>query len=160
MNIPLHENHISILLPNIRSAYNVGSFFRTCDGLGIDHIFLCGYSAFPPHKEIAKTALGAEDMVSWSHHKDSQEVIKQLQEENVRIVGLELTKNAVPLEEFTPTFPLCLVVGNEVDGISEEVLEETHERIYIPMQGQKESFNVMIAGSIALWEISKNRYNE
>lgn len=147
----------SVLLPNIRSAYNVGSFFRTCDGLGVDHIFLAGYTASPPHKEIAKTALGAEEMMSWSHHADAHELIQNLKSQGVNIVALEVTPTAKPLPSFSPSFPLCLVVGHEVDGISPEILALCDEEVMIPMQGQKESFNVMIAGSIALWHISQHR---
>lgn len=150
-NIPA----LSLLLPNIRSAYNVGSFFRTCDGLGVGHIYLCGYTAVPPHKEIAKTALGAEDMVPYSHHQDAVEVVQELKQQGVKIIILENTNDAVRIQNFTPQFPLCLVMGNEVDGVSDEILALADDKIYIPMQGQKESFNVMIAGSIALWEISK-----
>jgi tRNA G18 (ribose-2'-O)-methylase SpoU len=150
--------NLSILLPNIRSAYNVGSFFRTCDGLGVDHIYLCGYTAAPPHKEIAKTALGAENMVDWSHHNDAVQIITELQQKGVQIIGLEIADDSMGIEKFIPQFPLCLVVGNEVDGIDPQILKYADTKVHIPMKGKKESFNVMIAGSIALWELSKKRY--
>ena len=155
MSFPKKIPQISLLLPNIRSAYNVGSFFRTCDGLGIGHIFLSGYTAVPPHKEIAKTALGAEDMVSWSQHPDPVALVSELQQKGVCVTALELSEHSVPLTAFTRKFPLCLVVGNEVEGVSKDILRCADEQVHIPMQGKKESFNVMIAGSIALWHISQ-----
>lgn len=148
---------VSLFLPNIRSAYNVGSFFRTCDGLGIDHIYLAGYTAFPPHKQVAKTALGAEDMVSWSHHPDILDSLREIKSQGIRIVVLELCEDAIELKKITPQFPLCLVVGHEVEGVSEEVLKLADEKVFIPMQGGKESLNVAVAGSIALWEIVSHR---
>lgn len=146
--------HFSLFLPDIRSGFNVGSFFRTCDGLGVDHIYLSGLTPYPPHKEIAKTALGAEDMVSWSYHLEWKDIIEELQNAGVHIVSLEVSEGAIPIQEFSPKKPLCLVVGNEVDGISDDMLRIADEKVFIPMRGEKESFNVSIAGSIALWEIS------
>ena len=106
-----NNRSFSLFLPDIRSGFNVGSFFRTADALGIDHIYLSGVSPYPPHKEISKTALGAENMVSWSYHQDSVATLREIVNSGVQIVALELTENAIPLQKFTPEFPLCLVVG-------------------------------------------------
>jgi len=150
---------LSLLLPDIRSGFNVGAFFRTADALGLDHIFLTGLTPYPPHKEIAKTALGAEKSVAWSYHIDAEKLLKKLKVDGVHIIALERSTKAVALEKFMPKFPLCLIVGNEVQGIREQLMNTAEEIIEIPMRGSKESLNVSIAGSIALWELAKKQYN-
>ncbi len=150
------DKNLSLFLPDVRSGFNVGSFFRTADGVGVNHIFLAGITPYPPHKEIIKTSLDAEKMVSWSYTIDPLEVISKLKKKNIRIVALENIPNAKNISEFTPTYPLCLVVGNEVDGIAPDILKHTDEVIVIPMKGKKKSFNVSIAGSLALWHIANH----
>ncbi len=146
-----------LLLPNIRSGFNVGAFFRTADALGVDKIFLAGYTPYPPHTEIAKTALGAEDFVDWQYFLDPFELVKKLKKQGVEIIALENTKTAKLLTKYKPKKEkVCLVVGNEVEGISEEILELADTTLKIEMKGKKESLNVSIAGGIAISEISKN----
>lgn len=145
----------SILLPNIRSGWNVGAFFRTADALGFDHVFLAGYTAYPPHKAISKTALGADEFVPWTHFWSIDEAMTHIEEQGYTLVGLELTPDAEFLQTFQFPTNACLVLGNEVEGISPEILAKMQSTIKIPMQGKKESLNVSIAGSIAMWEMSK-----
>ncbi len=145
----------SLLLPDIRSGFNVGAFFRTCDALRVDHIYLTGISPYPPHKEIQKTALGAEYEVSWSYHLDAVKLLGSLKERGVQLAALEISPSSISLTRYSPESPLVLIVGNEVHGIPKEILRLADHIISIPMGGVKESLNVSIAGSIALWEIAK-----
>ncbi len=147
---------LSLLLPNIRSGFNTGAFFRTADGFGWDHVYLCGCTPYPPHKEIAKTALGAEQSVSWSYHLSPKKLIDELKAKGFFLCALELTKEAVAIQECTPppNIPFCLVVGNEIDGVSPEILKECDITVFLPMQGKKESLNVSIAGSVAMWALT------
>ncbi len=144
------ERHIRLLAHNIRSLWNVGAFFRTCDGLHVEHLYLTGYTGTPPRKEISKTAIGAEDTVPFTAAKDPLEVIQKLKAEGWQVVALELTKEAVSVENFTPETKVCLVVGHELEGVSPEVLAVCDAHVMIPMLGTKESFNVAIATGIAL----------
>ena len=145
---------LSIILPNIRSGFNVGSFFRMADGLGVSKIYLCGHTPYPPHKEIQKTALGAENFVNWEYHINVIDLISKLKEKGVHIVALEKTSKAIPLEEFySKNNEICLIVGNEIDGISEEILTLSDDVLFIDMKGQKESLNVSVAGGIAIYTL-------
>jgi tRNA G18 (ribose-2'-O)-methylase SpoU len=149
--LPVH-----VLLDSIRSNYNVGSIFRTSDGAMIEKLFLCGYTPHPPKKEILKTALGAVDSVTWKYVEDPKEVILKLKKQGVKICALELTESSVEyykLEE--PLFPLCLVVGNEITGVSQNLLDLCDLSIEIPQYGIKQSLNVAVAYGIAIFELRK-----
>lgn len=146
----------SILLPDIRSGWNTGSFFRTADSLGVEHIFLSGFTPFPPHKEISKTAIGADEFVPWTYFSSNKQAVSELQKKNINIYALELTENAKEITEMSFEFPMCLVMGNEITGVSESILKIVKDVVYIPMQGKKQSMNVSIAGSIAMWEMMKS----
>ena len=155
---------ITVVLDNIRSAYNVGSIARTCDGLGVEGIITYGITPHPllpndqrlPHisakatRSIAKTALGAEQTIT--HHAQSLEQLLPLID-SVPIVCLEQTKQSQPLRQFRPSGSIALVVGNEINGVSVELLEIASTQLYIPMRGQKESFNVAVATAIALYDL-------
>lgn len=145
----------SIWLPDIRSGWNTGAFFRTADSLGVEKILLSGLTPYPPHKEIAKTALDAEYFVDWSYFSSHENCIEYLKENNIDLIALELTEDA---QELTPDIfssPCCLVVGNEVSGVPPEILQHAKKTVFIPMKGKKQSMNVSIAGSIAMWEMQK-----
>lgn len=154
---------VTVLLSSIRSNYNVGSIFRTSDGAMIEKLYLCGYTPHPPSsklpggkKEIHKTALGATESVSWEYVKDSIEVINQLKNEGLKICALELTSESKPYHKISDKdFPLCLVVGNEISGISQEILDECDFSIEIPQYGIKQSLNVAVAYGIAVFELRK-----
>lgn len=150
------KKELYLILPDIRSGFNVGSFFRTADGLGVTKIFLTGFSPYPPHKEIAKTALDAENFVDWQYYLDPIEIIKKLKKENVEIVCLEKTEKSENIENYkSENTKICLVCGNEIEGVNKKIMNLADRVVSIKMLGIKESYNVAIAGSIALFEISK-----
>lgn len=144
-----------VALSNIRSLHNVGSIFRTADALSIDRVILGGYTGYPPRKEIAKTALGAQDWVPWERQYQLASYIRKLKGNGFSAVGLENNrKDTISLSDFVPTFPLVLVVGNEVRGISPTIEKEMDALIAIPMKGKKESLNVAVAFGIAAYHIT------
>tara|TARA_B100000315_G_C14086066_1_gene367026 strand:+ start:78 stop:536 length:459 start_codon:yes stop_codon:yes gene_type:complete len=147
------EREVVLLAYNIRSLWNVGSFFRTADAFGVKKIYLTGYTGLPPRREISKTALGADEWIPWEHHKDPQEVIKQLKMDGWKIVALELTDKAVEISEYSPSEKICLVVGHEVTGVPKELLDVCEDHVQISMQGKKESLNVAVAAGIALHQL-------
>lgn len=146
-----------LILENIRSAYNVGAIFRTADGAGVSKIFLIGYTPAPLDRfgrvqpEIKKTSLGATETIPWEHQPDASEVLQRLKEEGVQIVSVEQTPDAVSLPDFTVPNEVAYVMGNEVEGVSKEVLEQSDAVVDIPMLGSKESLNVSVATGIVLY---------
>jgi len=144
---------ISFLLENIRSAHNVGSIFRTADGMGASKIFLSGYTCYPPRKDLSKTALGAELAVKWNHHESSIEMAKKIKSEGYSLVLLEHTYTSKSIYETNLKFPICLVLGNEVDGVSEDLINMCDLHLEIPMCGIKQSLNVSVAAGIAGYEM-------
>lgn len=150
----MNEPKLSLILPNIRSCHNVGSVFRTADGCGFEKLYLCGYTATPPKIQIDKVALGAEKWIAWEQYDDPIECIQVLKSRGVQIIALEKSSTSIPLSEFTATGPLALILGNEVDGVSEELLALADTVVHIPMQGKKESLNVSIAAGIAMYVLS------
>jgi tRNA G18 (ribose-2'-O)-methylase SpoU len=133
---------------------NVGSFFRTADGFAVEKIFLCGISACPPHKEISKTAIGADNTVEWEYIKDVYECVIHLKKQNYDIVGIEQTDASIMLHNFIPgkNKKYALLFGNEVEGISDSVIDTLDIAIEIPQFGTKHSLNVSVAGGIVIWE--------
>ena len=146
----LTQPKIRVLGHNIRSLWNVGSLFRTCDALAVERLYLTGYTGRPPRKEITKTALGAEEFVPWEHHDEPLDVLRELKAEGFMIVSLEQTERSVPLLNFSPSYPLCLLLGNEIKGVREDLLDASDAIVSIPMLGKKESLNVAVAAGIAL----------
>lgn len=146
-----------VVCDNIRSLENIGSIFRTADALGISKIFLCGISGKPPHHKISKTALGADERVSWEYFRQIGRLIDKLKRDKIRVISLEQDKKAVLYSKFKPKFPLALIVGNELKGISKKILKKCDKIIFLPMAGQKESLNVSVAFGVAGYEINKHR---
>ena len=147
---------IYVLLDNIRSLYNVGSIFRTSDGARIAKLFLCGYTPHPPRKEIEKTALGATVTVPWEYVKDARSVIDNLKSQGIRICVLEHTDESRKYYSLTKTdFPLCLVVGSEIAGVSKDIITQADIAVEIPMKGMKQSLNAAVAYGIAVFELVK-----
>jgi len=144
---------VVILLDNVRSMYNVGSFFRTADASASEKLLLTGITACPPQKAIHKTALGAEEMVGWEYAPDPLPLLDQLREQNYQIAAIETTPHAVDLFEWQPAFPVCIIFGHEVDGILPEVGARCDVHIRIPMLGSKHSLNVATAGGVVLFEL-------
>lgn len=141
------------ILDNIRSLYNVGAMFRTADGVLLEKLFLCGITGRPPRREIEKTALGATSTVPWEYFEDTAKCVKKLKKSGVSIVGLEIIEKSRPYFEKHFEFPSCLVVGNEITGISSEILSLCDDVVYIPMLGQKESLNCATAFGIVMYEM-------
>jgi tRNA(Leu) C34 or U34 (ribose-2'-O)-methylase TrmL len=144
---------VRVLLDNIRSQYNTGSFFRTADAAGIERLYLCGITSHPPAKSISKTALGSEDRVQWEHSWRPAEVIAKLIQDGIEIAAVETSIDSIDLFDWKPWFPVCVVFGNEIDGISPEVLDVCRCRVRIPMLGSKHSLNVATAGGVVIYEL-------
>jgi len=151
------EKEFYVICDNIRSLENIGSIFRTSDALGVSKIFLCGISGKPPHHKISKTALGAEETIPFEYHRQIGRLIEKLKKSRMQIVALEQDKKAIPYDKLKPKFPLALIVGNEVKGISKKILKNSDKIIFLPMSGQKESLNVSVAFGIAGYNIIKNK---
>ena len=150
------------ILENIRSAYNVGSVFRTADAFLLEAVYLTGYTAKPPHKEIRKTALGAEDSVVWTHFERATDAIESLHEQGYQVYGIEQVSNSISLENFTsaPTDKIAVIFGNEVTGVELSTLQHCDGCIEIPQLGMKHSLNVATAAGVVLWEIIRNRMQQ
>lgn len=147
---------VYIILNSIRSSYNVGSIFRTSDGAMIEKLYLCGYTPHPPKKEVLKTALGAQNSVAWEYVKEARDVIIQLKSQGVKIGALELTENSIPHYSFlNSSFPVALLIGNEITGVSQELLDLCDFALEIPQYGIKQSLNVAVAYGIAVFELRK-----
>ena len=147
--------NVYVALDNIRSAQNVGSFFRTCDSLGVDKIFLCGITSVPPNKEIFKTALGATESVIWEHFENTSQCIELLKEKGFKIICIEQTEKSLMLDkyEFNLDEKICLVFGNEIEGVSKNIIEMADDCVEIPQLGTKHSLNVSVAGGIVIWDL-------
>ena len=157
--------NIVLIAHNLRSCHNVGSLLRTADGLGVSKVYLTGYTPYPQHdgdtrlphisakvtKQIQKTALGAEDTVSWQHDADVFNIISQLQSDGFAIAALEQTSTSLDLPTYSPASKIAIIVGRETYGIEPEIIAKCDIALEIPMRGQKESFNVVQAAAIALY---------
>ncbi|HOD13615.1 MAG TPA: RNA methyltransferase [Spirochaetota bacterium] len=146
---------ITVVCENIRSLYNVGSIFRTSDGAGIEKLYLCGYTGYPPRPEIEKTSLGSVRSVPWEYVPNQFEAVRLLKKRGYHIVALEHTNRSVSYDEASYTFPLCLVIGNEVTGITDELLNLCDMAVDIPMHGLKQSLNVSVAYGILVYHIAR-----
>jgi 23S rRNA (guanosine2251-2'-O)-methyltransferase len=144
---------VSVVLESVRSLYNVGAFFRTLEAAGGAHLYLAGISAAPPHARLAKTALGADDTVPWTRVEVVPELIRELQEQRVTVAAVETAASAVDLFDWRPRFPVCVLFGHEIDGLSPAVVEACDVRVRIPMLGRKASLNVATAGGIVIYEL-------
>jgi len=150
----IEKHPIVVVLDNVRSMHNVGAVFRTSDAFLIEKIYLCGITATPPHKEIHKTAIGAENSVDWEYVKDSNELVLKLKEDGFQIVTIEQTEGSVLLNEFEvdSTQKYAIVMGNEVDGVQQSIIDECDTCIEIPQSGTKHSLNVSVCTGIILWK--------
>lgn len=147
---------VRVLLNSIRSCYNVGSVFRTSDGAMIDKLYLCGYTPTPEKKEVLKTALGSTDSVSWEYHNEPLALIKELKKEGFKIAALEQTHKSRNYTDIkVEDFPVCLIIGNEITGVSQDLLDECDYTLEIPQYGIKQSLNVSVAYGISIFELRK-----
>ena len=145
-----------VVMDNVRSMYNVGSIFRTCDAFSVERLLLCGITACPPHKEITKTALGATESVDWQHYGTTVEAVTELKQQGYKVFAVEQVDTSVMLDQMK-ILPekTAIVLGNEVFGVDDAVLALCDGAIEIPQNGTKHSLNVSIAGGIAIWEFFK-----
>lgn len=147
------------VLNNIRSLYNVGALFRTADGAGLQKLWLCGITGIPPSAKISKTALGSEQSMPWEYAASARQCVERLKAEGWQIVLLEQTPQSLSYEAFFPQAPICLVVGNEITGVGEDLLPLCDQAVEIPMAGLKISLNVTVAFGIAAYHVRKQLVN-
>ena len=144
---------VTILLENVRSMYNVGAFFRTADGAGIERLLLAGFTARPPKNAIHKTALGAEDHVPWQPVENTLNTVQDLRCSGYEIAAIETSVKAVDLFNWQPRYPVCVLFGHEVDGLSHSLLDICDTHVRIPMLGLKHSLNVASSGAVVKYEL-------
>lgn len=175
----LPDSGVVVVLDNVRSAHNVGSVFRTSDSFKVDKVFLCGICPVPPSAEIHKSGLGAEDSVGWEYCEDTMVAVERLRDEGYTIVSVEQTVNSVKLDRFRPyatqesaagtsqedieTIPskkYALIFGNEVDGVSQEVVDASDFSLEIPQFGMKHSLNISVSAGVVLWHLTLERLRE
>ncbi|MHA6279528.1 RNA methyltransferase [Salinimicrobium sp. CAU 1759] len=146
---------IIVILDNVRSLNNIGSIFRTADAFLIEKIYLCGITATPPHKDIQKTALGATETVEWEYVQDSLELVKRLQEENIKVHAVEQAEGATFLNEFTSQKgqKYAVVFGNEVKGVQQNIVSASDGVLEIPQLGSKHSLNIAVSAGVVLWDL-------
>lgn len=147
---------VIIVLDNIRSMENVGSFFRTADAFRIEAIYLCGITACPPHREIHKTALGADESVDWKYFESTIEACEHLKELGYKIFAVEQVENSIKLDKFETPANSAYIFGNEVAGVDDEVLPYCDQAIEIPQEGTKHSLNVSVTGGIVMFHLFEN----
>jgi tRNA G18 (ribose-2'-O)-methylase SpoU len=149
------KNPVIVVLDNIRSMHNVGSVFRTADAFLLEAVLLCGYTPQPPHRDIQKTALGATETVDWIAYPTALDAVKALQQNGYKVYGVEQTVDSIPLQQFTlpANQKIAVVFGNEVEGVSADVLQQVEGSIEIPQLGMKHSLNISVAAGIVLWEV-------
>lgn len=147
------------VLENVRSAYNVGSVFRTADAFLLQAVYLTGYTAYPPHKEIRKTALGAEDSVDWRHFPNASEAIEALRGMGYRVYAVEQVHDSILLQDMVTASDekIAVIFGNEVTGVEQDTIVKCDACIEIPQLGMKHSLNIATAAGVVLWELTRNR---
>ena len=169
----LPDSGIVVVLDNVRSAHNVGSVFRTSDSFKVDKVFLCGICPVPPSAEIHKSGLGAEDSVGWEYCEDTMVAVERLRNEGYTIVSVEQTVNSVKLDRFRPyatqesaagtsigpipSKKYALIFGNEVDGVSQEIVDASDFSLEIPQFGMKHSLNISVSAGVVLWHLTLER---
>ncbi len=152
---------LAVVLDDIRSMYNVGSVFRTADSFRLEKLVLCGITACPPHPEIHKTALGAEDSVEWESAPSAKEAVEKLKSQGYEVYALEQVEHSIALQDFNPVKgkKYAIVLGNEVKGVAQEAVDACNGAIEIPQFGTKHSMNVSVSGGIAMWHIASRLLN-
>lgn len=146
----MNQSEIVLIAHNIRSLWNVGSLFRTADAFAVSKIVLSGFTPLPPRREIAKTALGADEWIAWEHSSDVEATLNEFKSGGYMLAALEITDDAVQVSSYDCPEKICLILGHEVTGVSPELLGLCDDSVFIPMQGKKESLNVAVATGVAL----------
>jgi 23S rRNA (guanosine2251-2'-O)-methyltransferase len=145
---------VAVVLDNVRSMHNIGAIFRTSDGFAVEQVCLCGITAQPPHREIEKTALGATQSINWSYFETPLQAVEKLRADGYKIIAIEQAENSIMLNTFAPSTDekYALIFGNEVNGVSDEVMQQIDACIEIPQFGTKHSFNIVVSAGIVLWD--------
>ena len=148
---------LTVVLDHVRSLHNVGSVFRSSDAFRVESIYLCGITATPPQAEIHKTALGAEDSVAWKYFRNTEDAVAELKENNVEVLAIEQVESSTMLQDFRPQKgkKYAIVLGNEVKGVQQEIIDMCDGCIEIPQFGTKHSLNVSVTAGIVIWEFAK-----
>jgi tRNA G18 (ribose-2'-O)-methylase SpoU len=151
-----HKLPLTIVLDNIRSLHNVGAVFRTSDAFRVHRVLLCGITATPPSAEIHKTALGAEDVVEWQYYADTMQAVEALRAEGCRVYSIEQVEESIPLQSFEVEegIEYAVILGNEVKGVQQQVVDACDGSIEIPQFGTKHSLNVSVTGGMVIWEFA------
>ena len=151
----IEKTPLIVILDNVRSLNNIGSVFRSSDAFRIAHIYLCGITATPPHKDIQKTALGSTESVSWSYAENTLSIVQDLKQKKVTVLAVEQTENAVLLQNFVPQkkTSYAVVFGHEVKGVSQEVVNQSDGVLEIPQFGTKHSLNIAVSCGVVLWDL-------
>lgn len=149
------KHRIIVIMDDVRSMHNVGAAFRTCDAFAIEALYLCGYTPAPPHRDIHKTALGATDTVTWKHFKTTTEAVQAAKDAGYKIWAVEQAHESTLLQDYAASGPVALVFGNEVTGVSDEVLAMADGCVEIPQFGSKHSLNISVSMGVVLWEVLK-----
>lgn len=150
-----------VVLDNVRSLYNIGSVFRTCDAFRVAGVVLCGITATPPNAEIHKTALGAEDSVAWHHFSDTMEAVERLRSEGYTLLAIEQCEGSTMLQSFVPDYAdkkYAVILGNEVKGVQQQVVDACDGCLEIPQFGTKHSMNVSVTAGIVIWHFAQQQY--
>ncbi len=148
----IKRNEIYIVLDSLKVAHNVGTILRLADALLVKKVFICGNTIVPPNKKIKSSSRGAEKWVEWEYRESAAEVVKELKAQGIMIAAVEVTENSIDYREFSPTFPLCLVLGREYDGVSQDVIDESDVAVHLPLLGMCNSINVSTAASVILYD--------
>ena len=154
--------NLTVVLDNVRSLNNIGSVFRTSDAFRVNEILLCGITATPPHVEIHKTALGAEDSMSWKYYEDTLSAINELKEKNYTVFAIEQTENSTLLTDLSldENQKYAIILGHEVHGVQQKVIDASHGCIEIPQHGTKHSLNISVAAGIVIWDFYKGLHEK
>ena len=149
------KSPIIVILDNVRSLNNIGSIFRTCDAFLVEKVYLCGITAKPPHKDINKTALGSTDSLDWEYFENTTEVVDKLRKEEVNIISIEQAEDSIMLHEFQPNKEIkhAVIFGNEVKGVSQDVVNKSDMVVEIPQFGTKHSLNISVSAGIVIWDL-------
>ena len=151
--LDIERNEIYLILDSLKCAHNIGTILRLSDALLVKKVFICGDTIIPPNKKIRVGSRGAEKWVPWEYHKNALEVALELKEKGVQIVSVEVTDNSIAYNDFKPSKPICLILGREFDGVSQELIDISDKVIHLPLLGMSNSINVATAASVVLYDV-------
>ena len=155
------KDPIIVLLDNVRSLHNIGSVFRTCDAMGVNKVYLCGITAQPPHREIRKTAIGATESVDWEYAENALEVLEKYKNLDYSLIAVEQTSNSIYLENYSHNNrKKLLIFGNEIDGVSQKLIDKCECSLEIPQWGTKHSMNISVTTGIVIWTLKMQKLSK